>query len=72
MRWPAPTCAGGASEKLTDVLQRELDRAGLTLRGDAARVVIAHLGDDAGRIAALVDLLVVHVRRRARTSSSTT
>ena len=47
---------GGASEKLTDVLQRELDRAGLTLRGDAARVVIAHLGDDAGRIAALVDL----------------
>jgi DNA polymerase-3 subunit delta len=47
---------GGASEKLTDVLQRELDRAGLTLRGDAARVVLAHLGDDAGRIAALVDL----------------
>jgi DNA polymerase-3 subunit delta len=47
---------GGTSEKLTDVLQRELDRAGLTLRADAARVVIAHLGDDAGRIAALVDL----------------
>ena len=47
---------GGASEKLTDVLQRELDRAGLTMRGDAARVVLAHLGDDAGRIAALVDL----------------
>jgi DNA polymerase-3 subunit delta len=47
---------GGASEKLTDVLQRELDRAGLTVRGDAARVVIEHLGDDAGRIAALVDL----------------
>jgi DNA polymerase-3 subunit delta len=47
---------GGASEKLTDVLQRELDRSGLTMRGDAARVVLAHLGDDAGRIAALVDL----------------
>jgi DNA polymerase-3 subunit delta len=47
---------GGASEKLTDVLQRELDRAGLTLQGSAARVVIDHLGDDAGRIAALVDL----------------
>jgi DNA polymerase-3 subunit delta len=47
---------GGASEKLTDVLQRELDDAGLTLRGDAARVVLAHLGDDAGRIAALVEL----------------
>src|SRR6185295_12025810 len=46
----------GTSEKLTDVLQRELDRAGLTLQGDAARVVIAHLGDDAGRIAALVDV----------------
>jgi DNA polymerase-3 subunit delta len=47
---------GGGSEKLTDVLQRELDDAGLILRGDAARVVLAHLGDDAGRIAALVDL----------------
>jgi DNA polymerase-3 subunit delta len=47
---------GGTSEKLTDVLQRELDRAGLTLQGDAARVVIAHLGDDAGRVAALVDV----------------
>ena len=47
---------GGAAEKLTDVLQRELDRAGLSLRGDAARVVLAHLGDDAGRIGALVDL----------------
>jgi DNA polymerase-3 subunit delta len=47
---------GGASEKLTDVLQRELDSAGLTMRGDAARVVLAHLGDDGGRIAALVDL----------------
>jgi DNA polymerase-3 subunit delta len=47
---------GGSAEKLTDVLQGELDRAGLSLRGDAARVVIAHLGDDAGRIGALVDL----------------
>jgi DNA polymerase-3 subunit delta len=47
---------GGTAEKLTDVLQRELDRAGLSLRGDAARVVLAHLGDDAGRIGAQVDL----------------
>ena len=54
---------GGASEKLTDVLQRELDRAGLTMRGDAARVVLAHLGDDAGRIAALDRPVGVDVRR---------
>jgi DNA polymerase-3 subunit delta len=47
---------GVGSEKLTDELQRELERAGLTMRGDAARTVLEHLGDDAGRIAALVDL----------------
>lgn len=47
---------GDASEKITDVLQRELDRADLTLAAEGARVVMAHLGEDAGRIAALVDL----------------
>ena len=47
---------GDASEKMTDVLQRELDRAGLTLQAEGVRVVMAHLGEDAGRIAALVDL----------------
>ncbi|MGZ4676699.1 MAG: DNA polymerase III subunit delta [Acidimicrobiia bacterium] len=48
---------GDTSEKLTDVLQRELERAGLTMKGDAARAVIEHLGEDAGRIGAIVDLL---------------
>ena len=47
---------GSASEKMTDVLQQELDRNGLTLRGGAARVVMDHLGDDAGRLGAMVDL----------------
>ena len=47
---------GPGSEKLADVLQQELDRAGMTLKGDAARVVIEHLGEEAGRVAALVDV----------------
>jgi DNA polymerase-3 subunit delta len=47
---------GDGSERLTDVLQRELDRAGLTMKADAARVVIEHLGEDAGRLGGLVDL----------------
>lgn len=47
---------GGAAEKMNDVLQRELDRAGLTMKADAADTVTKHLGDDAGRIGGLVDL----------------
>lgn len=47
---------GGTASKPTDLLQAELDRAGLTLENDAARGVIDHLGEDAGRIGALVDV----------------
>ena len=47
---------GGAAEKIADVLQRELDRAGLSMKADAARTVMEHLGDDAGRLGGLVDL----------------
>ena len=47
---------GASAEKIADVLQRELDRAGLTMKADAARTVMEHLGDDAGRLAGLVDL----------------
>ncbi|MBK5287905.1 MAG: hypothetical protein JJE46_05490 [Acidimicrobiia bacterium] len=47
---------GGTAEKINDVLQRELDRAGLSMKADAARTVAEHLGDDAGRLGGLVDL----------------
>ncbi len=47
---------GATAEKLTDVLQRELDRAGLTMKAEAARTVMEHLGEDAGRLGGLVDL----------------
>jgi len=47
---------GATAEKVTDVLQRELDRAGLSMKADAARTVMEHLGDDAGRLGGLVDL----------------
>jgi DNA polymerase III, delta subunit len=47
---------GAAAEKIADVMQRELDRAGLTMKADAARTVMEHLGEDAGRLGGLVDL----------------
>ena len=47
---------GGGAEKTIDLLQGELDRAGLTMQADAARVVVDHLGEDAGRLGALADL----------------
>ena len=43
--------------KATDVLSRELDAAGVTLRPDAAKVVLAHVGNDAGMIPGIVDTL---------------
>lgn len=52
----AANVRGGVAPKLTDVLQRELDRAGLTMKADAARTVMEHLGDEAGRIGGMVDL----------------
>jgi DNA polymerase-3 subunit delta len=46
-----------ASEKTSDVLADEVRAAGLKLRPDAAKLVSSHLGEDAGRVRALVDVL---------------
>ena len=43
--------------KGTDVLARELDAAGVTLRPDAAKSVLEHVGNDAGMIPGIVDTL---------------
>jgi DNA polymerase-3 subunit delta len=45
------------SEKTADVLRESARGAGLRLKADAARSIAAHLGDDAGRVASLVDVL---------------
>jgi DNA polymerase-3 subunit delta len=49
---------GPDSEKTSDVLATELERVDLQLGADAARAAAQRLGDDAGRAAALVDVLV--------------
>jgi DNA polymerase III subunit delta len=54
----AAETVGPDSEKTTDVLAAELERGEITLDGDAARAVTQRLGEDAGRAAALVDVLV--------------
>jgi DNA polymerase III delta subunit len=46
-----------AAEKTADVLARELKQAHVQLAPDVASRVTAHLGDDAGRVPELVDLL---------------
>jgi DNA polymerase-3 subunit delta len=46
-----------ASEKTADVLAEALRTAKLRLRPDAVKRVSAHLGDDAGRVGAFVDVL---------------
>lgn len=51
------TAVGVASEKTEDVLVEELARAQLTFRNDASKLVVEHLGEDAGRVAALLDVL---------------
>jgi DNA polymerase-3 subunit delta len=48
---------GPPAESTADVLKRELADAGLRLAPDAASRVASHLGDDAGRVPELVDLL---------------
>jgi DNA polymerase-3 subunit delta len=48
---------GPESEKTTDVLVSELERADVKLSKDAARAVAERLGDDAGRATGLVDVL---------------
>lgn len=49
---------GPDSEKTSDVLAAELERVDLKLDGEATRAAAQRLGDDAGRAAALVDVLV--------------
>jgi DNA polymerase-3 subunit delta len=48
---------GPAADQTADVLQRELHDAHLNLAPDATKQVAAHLGDDAGRVPELVELL---------------
>ena len=48
---------GPAAEQTADVLQRELHDAHLKLAPDATKQIAAHLGDDAGRVPELVELL---------------
>jgi DNA polymerase III delta subunit len=48
---------GPATEQTAEVLQRELKDAHIKLAPDAAKQVAAHLGDDAGRVPELVELL---------------
>ena len=48
---------GPAADQTADVLQRELKDAHLKLAPDASRQIAAHLGDDAGRVPELVELL---------------
>jgi DNA polymerase III subunit delta len=51
------TVVGPPADQTADVLQRELRDAHLKLAPDAAKQVAAHLGDDAGRVPELVELL---------------
>jgi DNA polymerase-3 subunit delta len=51
------TTVGPASEKTVDVLAQVAGDAGITLQPDAAALVAEHLGDDAGRVGGLVELL---------------
>jgi DNA polymerase-3 subunit delta len=46
-----------ASERTVDVLADRAQEANLRLKPDAAKRVVAHLGDDAGRVGSLVDVL---------------
>jgi DNA polymerase-3 subunit delta len=46
-----------ASEKTGDVLLSAAHEAGILLTADAARSITTHLGDDAGRVAALIEVL---------------
>jgi DNA polymerase-3 subunit delta len=45
------------SEKTSEVLVSAAHESGLLLKADAARSITTHLGDDAGRVAALVEVL---------------
>jgi DNA polymerase-3 subunit delta len=49
---------GPANERTADVLAQHLQDAGIELRPEAAKFVAAHLGENAGRVPQLVELLV--------------
>ena len=49
--------SGPPADQTADVLQRELHDAHLKLAPDATKQIAAHLGDDAGRVPELVELL---------------
>jgi DNA polymerase-3 subunit delta len=53
---PAET-VGSATTSTADALAEALAEAELTFRNDASAAVVEHLGEDAGRVAAVVDLL---------------
>jgi DNA polymerase-3 subunit delta len=53
----AGTVRGPEATKPADVLARELAAAELRLQGDAAKVVLGHVGNDAGLIPGVVDTL---------------
>lgn len=57
---------GPESEKTLDVLQSALDGAGLRLDGRGAALVTDHLGEDAGRVGALVEVLAATYGEGAR------
>lgn len=61
---------GPRAERTGDVLEQHLADAGLTLRPEAAKAVAAHLGEDAGRIPQLVELLVSTYGRDAELEAS--
>jgi DNA polymerase-3 subunit delta len=48
---------GPANERTADVLAQHLEDAGIELRPDAAKLVASHLGENAGRVPQLVELL---------------
>jgi DNA polymerase-3 subunit delta len=45
------------SEKTGDVLKESAHAAGVLLTNEAAQLIVAHLADDAGRVASIVDVL---------------
>ncbi len=48
---------GPESEKTLDVLEAARREAGITFKGGAAKLLVEHLGEDAGRVGALVEVL---------------
>lgn len=48
---------GPESEKTLDVLEAARRDAGISFKGGAAKLVVDHLGEDAGRVGALVEVL---------------